>query len=359
MNLYICSTLRHLLFAISKASNNPREKSTILFFYDYQNIDPKKIETNTLKSNIQILTLTRDSIKKELKKTIIGRVLFFLAMRNTLPNKITSSLMANKLSRIKEIKGLSDINNISLFLFNDRNKMARIFKLLVTKYEVIEDGVGNYFSIPKKGISRYLKPVNIKGNNTWIIGECNRCTAINVTTPENLPLKVQEKGREIDFLGASHSLDFINRIFKFTPKIPKNCKNIVIIATQPLSKHLAKKLNDTNYFIYLHRIIADMLDRRGINFYIKLHPSENIESYLHDFDRNKFLSVKHPLELELINSTSNVNIISINSTAGLGFESFCSRKKLIRDEEMGSFNEIIIHWKNNPNSLINRIEKAL
>ncbi|MCC4816419.1 hypothetical protein BCU85_06295 [Vibrio lentus] len=357
MNLYVCSTLRHLLFSISRASSLPQEKSTILFFYDYQKIDEDKLQKEIPIENIRIILVSRDNLVTGFKSSLVGRALLFLSMRNTRPTKILKRLIVTQLTKSTPLE-TNIFNNLSLFIFNDKNRTSRIFKLLVKSYEIIEDGVGNYYEIPKKGISKYLNPINLKGLNTWVMGESKRCTTINVVWPEKLPISVREKGKAIEFLGKSEGLPSINTVFKFTPKLVNVQDNIVIIATQPLSSTLANMLKDEDYFFYLHKCIARHMENEGKPYFIKLHPSEDIKDYLPYFDEDKFLSVKHPLELELLNSPKKVIVASINSTAGLGFENFCERRKLIRDEEMGHFNEQILSWKNSPSILKERLEET-
>ncbi|PTO96226.1 hypothetical protein CWO08_08210 [Vibrio sp. 10N.286.48.B8] len=357
MNLYVCSTLRHFLFSISKACYQPNEHSTILFFYDYQGVDKDKINKNIKNENIEIILISRKELIYKLKKSWLGKLTLFLSMRNIEPNEKITKLASDQLIKLEILKP-SDFNDLSLFVFNDKNKVARLFKLLIKKYEVIEDGVGNYYEIPKKGISKYLNPINFKGLNTWVMGESTRCTTINVVWPEKLPNSVKEKGKTIEFLGKSEGLPSINTVFKFTPKLVNVQSNIVIIATQPLSSTLANMLKDEGYFFYIHQCIAKHMESEGKPYFIKLHPSEDIKDYLPYFDEDKFLSVKHPLELELLNSPNKVIVASINSTAGLGFEQFCERRKLFRDEEMGNFDEQIISWKKNPHLLKKRLEET-
>ena len=169
MNLYVCSTLRHFLFSISKACCQPNERSAILFFYDYQGVDKDKINKNIKNINIEIILISRKELFSKLKNSWLGKLTLFLSMRNIQPNEQVIKLTSYQLIKLKILKP-SDFNNLSLFVFNDKNKVSRIFKLLIKKYEIIEDGVGNYYKIPKKGISKYLNPINLKGLNTWVMG---------------------------------------------------------------------------------------------------------------------------------------------------------------------------------------------
>ncbi|MEZ8631921.1 polysialyltransferase family glycosyltransferase [Vibrio lentus] len=357
MSLYVCSTLRHLLFSLSRSASLPEEKSVILFFYDYQNVDKEKIQSKVSNKNIKIILLSRKELVAKFKMSLLGRVLLFYSMRSIKPTEIIKTLAINEIIKVVPLE-THYLHKLSLFLFNDRNRTARIFKLLTKNYEIIEDGVGNYYEIPQKGISKYVNPLNVKGLNTWVMGESSRCTSINVVTPEMLPSSVREKGETIDFLGNIESLSIINTVFKFTPKLTNEHLDVVIIATQPLSSSLANKIKDKNYFLNLHQEIAKHIESKGLSVFIKLHPSEDIEDYRLYFDTDKLLSVKHPLELELLNSSNKITVASINSTAGLGFEKFCERRRLFKDEEMGIFDEQIMSWKNNPHLLKERLEET-
>ncbi len=357
MSLYVCSTLRHLLFSLSRCASLPEEKSVILFFYDYQNVDKEKIQSNISNDNVKIILLSRKELITQFKSSLLGRVLLFFSMRNIKPTEKIKTLTINEMIKVIPLEK-SDLHKLPLFLFNDRNRTSRVFKLLTQNYEIIEDGVGNYYEIPKKGISRYVNPLNFKGLNTWVMGESSRCTSINVVTPERLPSSVKEKGKSIDFLGNIDSLPIVNTVFKFTPKLTNEHLGVVIIATQQLSSSLANKIKDKNYFLNLHQEIAKHIESKGLSVFIKLHPSEDKEDYRPYFDEGKLLSVKHPLELELLNSSNKITVASINSTAGLGFENFCERRRLFRDEEMSNFDEQIISWKKNPHLLKERLEET-
>ncbi|MFA0551872.1 hypothetical protein AB4538_13610, partial [Vibrio lentus] len=140
MNLYVCSTLRHFLFSISKSCYQPSEHSTILFFYDYQGIDKDKINKNIKSENIEIILISRKELIFNLKKSWLGKLTLFLSMRNIQPNEQLIKLVSYQLIKLKILKP-SDFNNLSLFIFNDKNKVARIFKLLIKNYAIIEDGV--------------------------------------------------------------------------------------------------------------------------------------------------------------------------------------------------------------------------
>jgi len=351
MNVYICSTLRHLLFSISKAHNESSKKSHILFFYDYQDIDSNTLDTKNLPNNIKITLLSRKKLTKQLKVTFKGKLYLALSLRaNNLPKwlKIQITLAVNNL--IPELNFSQKDTN--LFVFNERNKMSRLFRMMVSDYEMIEDGVGNYYEIPvsfPKNIIRYFQG---EKPSSWVFGENKRCKRINVVSPEKLPSRVRGKGYEIDFLNSAAPLDTINNVFKFIPvNANEDEDKLFIIATQPAPERRLKKFS-----YQINQEIIDYCHKNNFAITMKIHPSENINDYLHIFPKMVFLPSKAPLELQILNSTKKVTVVSLNSSAGLGFEKHCSILKLIPDNDLHRFIDIIDSWEKDVNKLKKVIE---
>lgn len=354
MNIYICSTLRHLLFSLARASSRNNEKSIIVFFNDYQKVSSDSIDVNCLPKNIKLILLERNYLTKEFKKSIVGNVLLYWSLRIDIYTEFTKNLLINELSKVVNLK--LNNKNYNLFLFNDKNKMSRLFKLLSPNYEIIEDGVGNYIKVNVNGIKKHIRALIGKPKGFWTFGESSRCTKIHVTFPEKLPEEVKYKGVCIDFLKNSLDLELINQVFKFTPKIKDS--NCVIIATQPKSKRLLPLLSGDDVFIDAYKEIEAYCKSIGISVMVKLHPSEDDSIYKDHFDADCFLSTKHPLELELLNnSQEKTTIISINSSAGLGFEGFCTRKTLTKDGDVEDFCNSIVLWQQSKNVMIKKIHQ--
>ncbi|MDN3700461.1 hypothetical protein QWY96_05400 [Vibrio artabrorum] len=66
-NLYICSTVRHVMLSVFHAIKSDK-KSTIVLFNDYQNIPPELINTHKLPSKIKITLASRYDLTSEIKQ---------------------------------------------------------------------------------------------------------------------------------------------------------------------------------------------------------------------------------------------------------------------------------------------------
>lgn len=346
--------MRHLLFSLARASSRKCDESIIIFFNDYQKVNVNSIDINCLPSNIKLILLERNHLTKEFKKSLIGRMLLAWSIRGGAYTKLTKKLLINELFESVSINLPNESYN--LFLFNDKNKMSRLFKLLNPSYEIIEDGVGNYIKVDVKGIKKYIRALIGKPKYFWTFGESSRCKKIHVTFPEKLPEEVKYKGVCINFLKNGLDLELINQVFKFTPKMKDN--DCVIIATQPKSKRILPLLSGDDVFIAAYKEVESYCKSLGINVMVKLHPSEDDSIYKDHFRSECFLSTKHPLELELLNSTQEkTTIISINSSAGLGFEGFCTRKTLTKDGDIKDFCNSIVLWQKSKDVMNKQIQQ--
>lgn len=353
--VYICSTLRHLLFSLSKASNEKNVRSIILFFFDYQNIEIDTLRQNNIPKNIQLITLSRNELKEKLTRTILGKAILVVSLRNFSLLPFFRKIIFNKINSLHPNINLRN-DGVRLFVFNERNKMSRLFRLLVNDYEMIEDGVGNYYRIPVKGYKKLVRSLTGKPSNYWVFGEDNRCKKIHAVYPENLPIEVRDKGQKIDFLENNDALSVINSVFKFSDNIEQLN---VIIATQPPSKAHQSHYQDPNFQIQTYQYMLDFCQSKGLKVAFKLHPSESLSKYQSYYPNETYLPVKQPLELVVLNCATTPNILSINSTAGLGFESFCNRLSLIEDKDTSRFGDIMLNWEKEPELLKKRIEELL
>ena len=112
------------------------------------------------------------------------------------------------------------------------------------------------------------------------------------------------------------------------------------------------KLIDNGFFHEIYDLIISKSRSEGFEPVLKLHPKENESDYLSFKEKGvTFLSNKQPLELYLLSSTDTVNIISINSSAGIGMEEYCNIYKLIPDSEVSNFVDIISKLEINKDSL--------
>lgn len=355
-NLYICSTLRHLLFALAKATSESDNRSIILFFRDYQNVEESALDTSQLPDNIQLHILTRKEINHSLQRSLTGKLILGLALR-TLPVPI--SLSSWLYAHINQLIDGIDLTpgQVKLFVFNERNKMARLFRLLVDEYAMIEDGVGNYYEIPVKGYKRYIRALQGKAAKYWVFGEDKKCAAIYAIHPEKLPLSVQSKGIQIDFLTGSGSIKTINRVFRYQPN--HDSQPDVILATQPDIKAVTSHLNNKAFMMSINRIIVDACESLKLNVALKLHPKESLESYLKLLPDAEYLPSKIPIEVLLINNQKKPIVLSLCSTSGMGFEKYCRRVMLIPQSDLEQLAQIMVRWEKQPAALKAEIHRAL
>ncbi|KNH11852.1 hypothetical protein ACS79_16140 [Vibrio lentus] len=353
MDLYICSTVRHLLFSLYKSQSSDSNKlSKIIFFYDYQDVDPKSIDTSVLPKNIELVLVSRKLLVKHIKKNgFLGKYILFCSLRGlSINNNIKNSLT----SLIKEYDNNLDFSCTikKLYLYNENNKMSRLFRLLSSSYSMIEDGMGNYVehkvSSKPKQLLRYLSNRDPK---YYVFGEMKQCDDIYAIHPEKLPKSVLYKGKKLVLSKNKTYTSNIQRCFRFNKSYSLD-KKTLIIATQPTFNILKGKLIDNGFFHEIYDLIISKSRSEGFEPVLKLHPKENESDYLSFKEKGvTFLSNKQPLELYLLSSTDTVNIISINSSAGIGMEEYCNIYKLIPDSEVSNFVDIISKLEINKDSL--------
>ena len=359
--IYVCSTVRHLLFSLYHSQDKDSNIiSKIVFFYDYQDVDPKTIDTCVLPKNIELVLVNRKSLVKHIKKSgFLGRYLLFCSLRNLSINKKNKNVL---ISLMKEHDNSLDFSHAikKLYLYNDNNKMSRLFRLLSSSYSMIEDGMGNYVehvvnSKPKQ-LLRYLSKKNPKYH---VFGERKQCDDIYAIHPEKLPKTVLHKGKKLVLSNNKTYASNVMRCFKFDKSFVLN-KKTLIIATQPTLNILKGKLINSSFFHEIYDLIKSKSKSEGFEPVLKLHPKESESDYLFFKEKGvSFLSNKQPLELYLLSSTDPVNIISINSSAGIGMEEYCNIYKVIPDSEVSNFVDIISQLEKNKDSLREKISTQL
>lgn len=347
MNIYICSTVRHLLFSLLKATYEQAEPSHIVFFYDYQDIDKSSFNTSVLPAHITISLLSRRDLNQQLSQTAKGRAYRFLAMRNAyLPTTIKQGF-TELLGR--EIPTLAETlrSSLNLFVFNEQNKMARLFRLLTPSYQMIEDGMANY---TRKKTQKYKwLPRLLQGKTPTyhLYGESKRCKTIYAVTPEAIPEEIRDKAKPMDFIAKSDSIEFLNPFFGYQPQQSSE-DNTFIIATQPV---FHKPVLAANYHFEVYAEVITQLKAAGVNCVIKTHPSEDPESYRSRFPDIPLAPSKLPLELLLLGNKQQVNILSICSSAGLGFEQLCHKIDLIEADKISESLPLMKTWQKAPETL--------
>ncbi len=353
MDIYICSTVRHLLLSLCRASKKQREEHHILFFADYQGTSLDGWDLTDLPKNIHVHEMSRRDFRRHLGSSAKGRLSYLLAMRTlTAPRWLQQPIIDTLAENLPELASrLSAETGFRLWLFNERNKMSRAFRLLVHGFNIIEDGESNYLKYPVpwwKSPFRIMRGLPLKRRS---FGEDARCKEIWVTYPERLQALVKNKGRQINFLDGDAVVDIISSVMGEN-SLPPITAQSVILATQPLDGMANIPVTDKQR---IYDTIVTCLEGQGRALILKLHPAENKADYEFLQARTKPTPAKVPIEALVLSSSNRPVVLSISSAAGLGFERFCRRIKLIEYDDTDS----IRRWVNQPEDLTACLKNSL
>ncbi|CAK1799120.1 hypothetical protein F0248_07570 [Vibrio crassostreae] len=349
MNLYLCSTLRHFLFALLKSLKEAEQESRIIVVTDQQGLEPESFDLSILPSTITVKFIGRKKLLKEIYSGGVG----FIHKRFAVANyqcDFFKNRTANKLYEIEVLSEPLTDEKMRLFLFNDRNRLSRLMRLAFPSYEVIEDGLSNYTGTELSLTDRFLS--NKKGRR--YIGDDRRCKFIHLLQPELAPSQIAKKVQRIDFIDSNNVNKFLYSIFKLDNSnvdVPD-----VIIATQPIS---ISGMSDSGDDINVYRSMMEQLEAKNCTYAFKVHPRENEDKYKNAFPDSRFIKSKVPLELLVFSSSNLPIILSVYSSAGMGFENFCHRVTLIKDDEAEIQADIYNQWKESHVDLNKRLEAIL
>jgi len=107
--------------------------------------------------------------------------------------------------------------------------------------------------------------------------------------------------------------------------------------------------------IYKKIILA--CQKNNFTVAIKPHPREDISRYLTEFPGILLIESKIPLELLIFKANQNINILSIYSSAGLGFEDYSTSLKVIEDNELENINVLFSQWRKDLNLVDSRLDR--
>jgi hypothetical protein len=349
MNIYLCSTVRHLLFSLLKALSDPSKKQLIFMICDQQNIDENNFDKTALPAHVQVIFINRQIIRNKLYCGFKGNLIKLLANFNIPLSTKRQQKLATKL--FNKILGLSlsknQLDTTQLFLFNDRNKISRLFRLIFKEYSLIEEGFGNYRGFKLKKIENIITVLSRSKRKMRYFGDNKSCQNIYLLTPEKAPQYILNKTKKINFINAELVNKYCLNFFKYNPKQ----RYQTIIATQPLEA--------TGIDLITYKEIIRKLNKNNIAVALKPHPSEDISRYQKELKNIEIIDSKLPLELVIFGAKEKVNIISLYSSAGMGFEKYCSRYNLIKDEELSNLSHLFSSWRNNNDLIIKRINERL
>ena len=348
-NIYVCSTVRHLLFALLRAAECTDESHYILFFADYQQASLADWHLAKLPANISVFELSRGRFRQQLAGSLRGRLCYFLAMRGlSAPAIILRPLYSILAAASPELaRALADTRTPHLWLFNERNRMARLLRLLVRRFSVLEDGEGNYLL---QRCPWWKWPVRlIRGlpARHRVFGEEVCCESVWVLHPGRLPAPLRHKGRQIDFLTSPAGLATINQLFG-NHAISTSDAQQVILASQPFGIPGVSTADKQR----VYGQIVDYLQAHGRPVVLKIHPAEDAGDYGFLGDRVRRAPAKIPLEALLLGATQAPVVLSVLSTAGLGFERYCCRIKLCEDSASDAlYFQTVQRWVADPKTL--------
>lgn len=338
MDFYICTTPRHLLFAILRAQSRPDTPAQLLFFSRHLEQDRAKWQPDALPGHVTLHFLSWRAMKDQLAYRPWGA---WMRLRNARANQASSWLerrFCQHLNRFSPGLGttLQEAPTRHLLIFHDRNPIARLFVQLFPEFDLIEDGEGNYLERRLSGMKRRLR--RWQGlPEVRVFGEGAKCRHILALRPDALPGAIRHKGRLIDFLDLSQP-ERLAQFFGIRNSLSVEERNIVLL-TQPLerleagSKALKKKVFEA---------LASRLAERGYHTILKIHPRETPEEYAHLNCPGGTLDPRVPIEAVILGANAPVTLLSVQSTAGSGFETHCRPLKLVERE----MNQAIADWGN-------------
>jgi len=357
MNIYLCSTVRNLLIALLRSIDTSDVESYILVICDQQGIKAQDYDLSYLPSHIKIQFIFRDEIRRRLDSNYAGRIIRSLASL-----KIKTSAQFRKkivrfiLNDCMQTSILGDEANLSLFLFNDRNRIARLLRLAFSSYTVIEDGLANYYGSRLTFNDKLQNMIRRGGRERRYIGDDPRCREIYLLNPDSAPPEIRHKTKAIDFIKQTSITEICYGFFKRSSATDIQQTFSCILATQPIA---VGDLTKSDFDLLIYKKILTHLHDKGIHVVLKIHPREDPERYRNAFPSEQLIDGKVPLELLIFGASEPCDIFSIYSSAGMGFEQFCRRLTLINDEESAHMAEIFDAWRADVSLLDQRIAQLL
>lgn len=356
-NLYICSTVRHVMLSVFHAVKS-NKKSTIVLFNDYQNIPLDIINTSNQPDNIKVILASRDKLTSKIKKKgIIGKFIMKSSMIGLrIPDFLKKILIDYINSYKKNI--LPNMGCYELFVFNDDNRMSRLFRLLVPNYKMIEDGMRNYIEIPiHDPLKKTIRRIKSYPSKVMVMGEKKECLEIHLLSPEKSPSIVKDKVTKLTLSKSGCAIEILSKLFQIDSY--NHEKDTVIIATQPTSKENILRFKDINFVKKVYQDIYKQAINAGYNVVLKLHPSEPKDDYSKFLEGVEQLPPKLPVELFLMMSNQKMGIVSLFSSVGMGLEEYCDVFQILKQEEVSEAIKTIANFEKNPKELDFRIKQVL
>ena len=314
---------------------------------DQQNIDVNNFDVSHLPKNIEVVFFNRSDLRKRVYSGVQGKLIKLLAdYKVSLPTFLQKKVGKLIFNQALEINlSFEELSTSALYLYNDRNKMSRLFRLAFNSYHLMDEGVGNYYGKPLKSHEKLISFISGSKKKKRFFGDDARCKSISLINAAKAPEELKFKAKQIDFINTELINDYCYDFFKISTAIQPQC----LLATQP------SDFSDVDMAIYKQIILK--CQQNNITIAIKPHPREDISCYLAAFPDILMIESKIPIELVIFRANRNINILSICSSAGLGFEDYCSRLKLIKDDELESIRVLYSQCKSNIDAFYPRLDE--
>jgi len=357
MNIYLCSTVRNLLFALLKTLAEPKQKSCIVMICDQQNIDVNNYDSTVLPEHVKVKFIRRKSISELLSGKFSGAFFRVAAVLNVKTSSRFRSFVYTRLFNglLKELELLTATDS-NLFLFNDRSRTARLFRLAFSDYSLIEDGLANYYGLKLKRLEFVWRAITFHAFDKRYLGDDKRCHTIFMLKPLRAPDVLKSKVQPVTFIDRENITGTCYAFFGFKREVARNYNLNWVLATQPIS---VGKLTTTDFDLVIYNKVLAHMKKMGVQVALKIHPREQAARYIDAFPGYELLESKIPIELMILGANEGCKIVSIYSTAGMGFEQYCQRITLIKDDESEIMQDIFTQWRNDGGLLDDRIDEQV
>lgn len=314
---------------------------------DQQNIDVNNFDVSHLPKNIEVVFFNRSDLRKRVYSGVQGKLIKLLAdYKVSLPTFLQKKVGKLIFNQALEINlSFEELSTSALYLYNDRNKMSRLFRLAFNSYHLMDEGVGNYYGKPLKSHEKLISFISGSKKKKRFFGDDARCKSISLINAAKAPEELKFKAKQIDFINTESINDYCYDFFKVSTDIQPQC----VLATQPLES------SDVDMTIYKKIILA--CQKNNFTVAIKPHPREDISRYIAEFPDTLLIESKIPLELLIFKVHKKINILSIYSSAGLGFEDYSTCLKLIEDNELENINLLFSQWRKDINLVDSRLDR--
>ncbi|GAA4894511.1 polysialyltransferase family glycosyltransferase [Ferrimonas pelagia] len=326
MDYYICTTPRHMLFAVMRGLSRPQQQTHVVFFSRNIEADRANWDPSVLPSHVHFHLIPWRQSKAELAKQPWGLLYRLSTYRDTPATEGQQQRFIRFLASYSPSlsEALLHDHDKSMVVFNERNPISRLFNKLVEQFDIIEDGEGNYieFKLPAiKTLPRRL--MGLPDNR--VFGESHRCQRIFAVQPHRVPSIVQHKAVNIDFLNAEAHRTNLLGLFRINGAL-SHADNTIILLTQPMERWMPG--NEGNK-VKLYEILTEHLNAMGYHVILKIHPAEQPEEYQHLPCAGGMLPARIPMEAAILGCEDKPTLLSIKSSAGIGFEQYCERLKMV------------------------------